>query len=49
MASVKIAQKDQTNIIENLMQLYLHDLSEFEDLDMDSKGNFLMNQYFDLY
>lgn len=49
MTSVKIAKKDHKHIIENMMQLYLHDLSEFVKLEMDSQGRFLIDEYFNLY
>lgn len=40
---------DQKIVIENLMQLYLHDMSEFADDTPDTEGKFSLGTYFDLY
>ena len=38
--NVRSAKKAEKKIVENLMQLYLHDFSEFEDLQVGDDGSF---------
>ena len=38
--NLRTAKKREKPIMENLMQLYLHDLSEIEDLPLDDSGQF---------
>jgi len=49
MTNIQKASAEQKGLIANLMQLYLHDLSEFEVLDFDSQGRFRIDEYFDSY
>jgi predicted acetyltransferase len=38
MVTIRPAKKNEQEVIENLMQLYLHDFSEFDDVGIDSNG-----------
>lgn len=49
MVTVVGASVDQKGVISNLMQLYLHDLSEYEDCSPEADGLYTLNKYFDLY
>jgi predicted acetyltransferase len=40
---------EDKKIIQNLYQLYLHDLSEFEEIEIDDNGLYPLGKYFDLY
>jgi len=46
--NVRSAKKREKEIVENLMQYYLHDFSEFEDLQIQDDGRFEY-QYLDHY
>jgi predicted acetyltransferase len=40
---------DHKSVVENLMQPYVHDLSEFADDVLDEDGRFKVGQYFDRF
>ena len=48
MVDIALADKNNRQTLHNLMQLYLHDFSEFDDEDVDERGLF-ENAYLDLY
>ena len=40
---------EQKEVLQNLMQAYLHDMSEYNGIDPDEHGVFQLSQYFELY
>ena len=48
MVDIALADTNNRQTLQNLMQLYLHDFSEFDDEDVDDRGLFEYT-YLDLY
>jgi predicted acetyltransferase len=46
---IQPATPQERHVLANLMQLYLYDLSEYEEGSVDSRGLFRPDEYFDRY